>query len=203
MAIKAASSTGRDKLLEAAQHIMQAKGFAGATVDEICSAAGLTKGAFFHHFKSKEDLGEAVIERFWKALSEALQCSADSTERDPLNRVCRLADAIGALAKQPPLSEGCLLGNFIQELSTSHPALQSLCVGYISDWSGAIEQDLSEAARQRGGIKDANPRELAEQFISLVEGGLILAKAHQDPNVVSRGMEHFKRYLKSLYGPIS
>lgn len=198
-----ASSAGRDRLLEAAQRIMQAKGFAAATVEEICNTAGLTKGAFFHHFKSKEDLGGAVIERFWTALAEALQPAGEVAEPDPLNRVFRLADTIAALSQHPPLSDGCLLGSFVQELSQSHPALHSLCSRYFSDWTSAIERDLSEAAKLRGTLEAINARELAEHFIAVVEGGLILAKAHQNPDVVSRGMEHFKRYLTSLYGPIS
>ncbi|QXX76066.1 TetR/AcrR family transcriptional regulator [Methylovirgula sp. HY1] len=191
--------TGRDKLLEAAQRIMQIKGFMATTVDEICDAAGLTKGAFFHHFKSKEDLGSAVVERFWSGLANALQ-SPTATDPDPLERVCHVADMIAALSKSPPLSDGCLLGSFVQELSESHPALHSLRARYFSDWADAIERDLSEAATGRDMKTGADAKELAEHFIALVEGGLILAKTHHEASTVSRSMEHFKRYLRSLYG---
>ncbi|MHB8884716.1 MAG: TetR/AcrR family transcriptional regulator [Methylovirgula sp.] len=191
--------TGREKLLEAAQRIMQIKGFAATTVDEICDAAGLTKGAFFHHFKSKEDLGSAVVERFWSGLANALQ-STTATDPDPLKRVYRMADLVAALSKRPPLSDGCLLGNFVQELSESHPALHSLCAQYFSEWAATIERDLSEAAKERGMMTRADAKELAEHFIALVEGGLILAKAHHEASTVSRSMEHFKCYLRSLYG---
>jgi len=191
---------GRDRVLKAAQQIIQANGFAAATVDEICGAAGLTKGAFFHHFTSKEDLGSAVVEQFWSSLCEALQ-SAAANEPDALKRVFRMADGIAALSKQPPLSGGCLLGSFVQELSESHPALYGQCAGYFSDWAKAVERNLREANKQRGVTPDA--KELAEEFIALIEGSLILAKAHHRTDVVSRNMKHFKRYLTMLYEPNS
>ena len=59
-------SPTKEKLLEAAQQLMLAKGFPATTVDEICEAAGFTKGSFFHYFESKEHLGKEVLDRFYQ-----------------------------------------------------------------------------------------------------------------------------------------
>mgnify|MGYP003395515101 CR=1 FL=1 len=82
----------REKLLDSAQQLMLAKGFVATTVDEICDAAGVTKGSFFHYFKSKEDLGKVVLERFCQVRLQLMQGSPSQKKKDPLERIYGLVD---------------------------------------------------------------------------------------------------------------
>ena len=117
----------REKLLAAAEQLMLTKGFVATTVDEICAAAGLTKGGFFHYFKSKEELGKAALDRFCHVRLKLMQESPSQKKKDPLERVYGWVDFAIEMSKSPMAKNGCLLGNFAQELSDTHPAMRSLC----------------------------------------------------------------------------
>ncbi|MBI4490372.1 MAG: TetR/AcrR family transcriptional regulator, partial [Deltaproteobacteria bacterium] len=80
-------SSTQERLLDASQQLMLAKGFVATTVDEICEAAGVTKGSFFHYFKSKEDLGKSVLDRFCHVRLKLMQGSPSQKKKDPLERV--------------------------------------------------------------------------------------------------------------------
>src|SRR6516165_9501060 len=85
-------SDARTRLLDAAMQVIRAQGYAGTTVDDICGAAGLTKGAFFHHFESKEELAVAAAAHF-SQMAERLFGAAPYRElADPLDRVLGYID---------------------------------------------------------------------------------------------------------------
>ena len=118
--------TTKDKLLGGALELMLAKGFAATTIDEVCERAGVTKGGFFHYFQSKDQLGKEVLERFCvsgRNLHEAF-CGR---ETDPLKRVYRYIDGAIAMAQDPAMSRGCLLGLFAQELCDTNPQIRQAC----------------------------------------------------------------------------
>ena len=71
MTASTAKRDAKDKLLDAALTVIRTKGYSATTVDDLCVSAGVTKGAFFHHFKSKEDLGVAAAE-FWSTMTGEL-----------------------------------------------------------------------------------------------------------------------------------
>ena len=195
-----AYSPTKEKLLEAAQQLMLAKGFAATTVDEICEAAGFTKGSFFHYFTSKEQLGKAVLDRFFLAMVQKVQKGSFHGKSDPLQHIYDYVDCFSDLTKDPLLANGCLLGNFAQELSDTHPEIRSLCAQRFSQWAEALKRDLDEAKTRYAPKAPFDTRSLAEHFIAVLEGSLILAKAKQDMTIFEKNLWHFKRYLRSLFG---
>ena len=86
------STATRSKLLDAARDVIRTKGYAATTVDDICAAAGVTKGGFFHHFPSKEQLGIAAIEQFGAAASAIFASAPYASEPDPRDRVLGYVD---------------------------------------------------------------------------------------------------------------
>ena len=106
-----AESPTKDKLLDAAQRLMLAKGFPATTVEEICETAGLTKGSFFHYFESKDDLGTAVLDRYAGRGLGALETAPFRRQRDPLKRIIASIDYWIDLLNDPSTECGCLLGN--------------------------------------------------------------------------------------------
>ena len=187
------------KLLEAAQRLMLAKGYTATSVDEICEAAEVTKGSFFHYFGSKEDLGRAVLDYFMSSMSRAAQDSPFSQKRDPLQRVYGHIDFLIEVSKDPERRSGCLLGNFAQVLSDTHPDIRSLCAGHFSRWAGMLKHELDEAKTAHA-IKGAvDTQVLSEHFIALFEGSLMLAKTQRDIEIIGRNLRNFKQYLKSIF----
>jgi TetR/AcrR family transcriptional repressor of nem operon len=189
----------KEKLLDAAERLMLAKGFVATTVDEICHEAGLTKGSFFHYFKSKENLGKAVLDRFCQVRLELLQQSPSQKNTDPLERIYGWIDFAIEMSKSPMAQNGCLLGNFAQELSDTHPQMRSSCARHFTDWAGLLKKELDEAKAKHRPEALLDTTSLAEHLIAIIEGALILAKAKQDMAVMEQSLLHFRRYVKSLF----
>jgi len=193
--------TTKDKLLNCALDLMLIKGFAATSLDEICQKAGLTKGCFFHYFKSKENLGKALLEKFCchfqKLIEEA--CGCDDRELNPLTRVYRHIDFAIQMSKASIEGKGCLIGTFAQELSDTHPQIRSLCAQGFTEWAKILQNDLHDAKARYAPRASFEVKSLAEYFIAVVEGSQILAKAKKDKRVVQHNLGHFKQYLQILF----
>lgn len=189
----------RERLLETAQHLMRVKGYAATTIDEICVAAGVTKGAFFHYFADKQDLGKAALEEFMAAQQRRVQKSVAATEADPLKRVYGYVDFAIKLSRDPASRHGCLLGNFAQELSDTHHEIRDLCAQHFSQWAEVLRRDLEAAQARHAPRAKFDTASLADHFIAVFEGALIMGRAKQDMRVVEQSLKHFRNYLQSLF----
>lgn len=177
---------------------MLAKGFVATTVDEICKAAGVTKGSFFHYFKSKEDLAQAALDRFFYSQLEQVGRSVTVRADDPLVRVYGLIDAAVTMAKGPAGRKGCLLGQFAQELSDTHPELREQCAQRFAEWTALLRAELDAVKAKHRPSAQIDTASLAEHLIAVIQGSLILAKAKQDFSLVETHLNHFKAYLESI-----
>lgn len=189
----------RERLLETAQKLMRAKGYAATTIDEICAAAGVTKGAFFHYFTDKQDLGKAALAGFMSAQQRRVQQSALAPDADPLKRVYGYVDVAIKLSRDPASRHGCLLGNFAQELSDTHHEIRDLCAQHFSQWAEVLRRDLEAAKIRHAPRAKFDTASLADHFIAVFEGALIMGKAKQDMRVVEQSLKHFRNYLQSLF----
>ena len=115
----------KDKLLDAAHQLMLGKGYVATTVDEICEAAKVTKGSFFHYFESKDDLAETLLERVCESSSPLR--GPELTEKDPLKRIYARIDFVIEMVRKCGDVKGCIVGTFGQELSDTHPKIRELC----------------------------------------------------------------------------
>jgi TetR/AcrR family transcriptional repressor of nem operon len=193
-------SPTRQKLLDAAQELMLGKGYTATSVEEICEAAGLTKGSFFHYFEGKEHLGRVVAERFSATMQQVFQSAPFHQKKDPLERVFGRIDFLIELARSPQRPRGCLLGTFVQELSATHPGIRSVCATCFADAARSFQQDLDEARTRYAPRSRWSSQSLAEHLTAVAQGALILAKAKQDPEAMAEGLTHFRTYLEYLFG---
>ena len=194
-------SKARQRLLDVAQELMLKKGFASTSIDEVCKRSNLTKGGFFHYFKSKEDLGKQLLERFCCHSQERMSsCCCGEKKLDPLKRVYRYIDYAIELSKNSSGDKGCLMGTFASELSDTSSDIRDLCVKGFDDWAKVIRKDLAEAKTKYAPKASFDVGSLAEHFVAIFEGSQILAKAKQNRKIIKNNLEHFKRYLKSLFG---
>ncbi|MGA8945909.1 MAG: TetR/AcrR family transcriptional regulator, partial [Pseudolabrys sp.] len=114
----------RTRLLDTAMQVIRAKGYTASTVDDICEAAGLTKGAFFHHFKSKEDLAVAAAAHFSQMAERLFGDASYRRLADPLDRLFGYIDFRTAILAGPLPQFTCLLGTMVQEAYDTHPAIR-------------------------------------------------------------------------------
>ncbi|KAF0244517.1 MAG: TetR family transcriptional [Planctomycetota bacterium] len=189
----------REKLLDAATSLMLSQGYNGTSVDAICAEAGVTKGSFFHYFESKDELGRAALQRFCTKMEWKFEL-AIGLDKDPWKRVLGYLDAVEQIAKDPEASRGCLLGGFAAEMCDCNSAIRSQCCSGFRSWTEKFGEVLAAAKKSVAPRAAWDPHEVAEHFIAVLEGSLLLTKAQRDPAVVARNVRHFRAYLKGLCG---
>ncbi|HWA90248.1 MAG TPA: TetR/AcrR family transcriptional regulator [Rhizomicrobium sp.] len=190
--------TARQKLIEAALALVRTKGYAATSVDELCARAGVTKGAFFHHFASKNDLAVAAAEH-WSATTGALFAGAAyHSHADPLDRV------LGYVAFRRELLRGtvpeftCLVGTMVQEAYSTSPDIRDACDASISGHAATLENDIAEAMAQRG-VTGFTPASLALHTQAVLQGAFILAKAKGGAAIAAESIDHLRRYIALVF----
>lgn len=189
------------KLVDAGVNLMRRQGFNATTVDNICSEAGVTKGGFFHYFKSKEDLAQAAVTRFREVKAGDFDGAPFRKLADPLDRVWGRLDYVkesSGGADRP--TRGCLVGVFAQELSFTHPELREACQSGFTRMAEDFEKDLVEAKKLYAPKADFNPKNVALLYLTIIQGSLMVAKAAAANDVLMENVEQFRRYLQSLFG---
>lgn len=192
----------RSRLLEAARDVIRAKGFAATSVDDLCRAAGVTKGAFFHHFDSKEALGVAAAE-YWAETTSAFFATAPYHDHaDPLDRVLAYVDFRRQIIAGRLEEFTCLVGTMVQETYDSSPAIRNACGASILGHAETLVPDI-QAAMRRHGIGDADwtAESLARHTQAVLQGAFILAKASDRPDFALESVDHLKRYIALLFEP--
>ena len=190
----------RTKLLDAAMDVIRGKGFAATSVDELCQAAGVTKGAFFHHFRSKEELGVAAAAHFG-AMAEGLFAAAGYRQlADPLDRLLGYVDFRREILQGELPEYTCLLGTMVQEAYATHPAIRAACEREITGHALTLEPDIAALLARRGRT-DIDPAGLALHIQGVLQGAFILAKTTGDARVAADSLGHLRRYLTLLFEP--
>jgi TetR/AcrR family transcriptional regulator, transcriptional repressor for nem operon len=189
----------KTKLLDAALHVIRAKGYAATTVDDICHHAGVTKGSFFHHFKSKDELALDAVAH-WGMMTDDFFTSAPYHQaKDPLDRVLGYIDFRAEILTGDLPDYTCLLGTLVQETYDTHPVIRAACDQSLSSHIAVLTRDI-EAAKKRYMPRAAWTAESVGYFIQAVlQGSFIFAKAKQSPEVVRGNLAHLRRYLGLLF----
>jgi TetR/AcrR family transcriptional regulator, transcriptional repressor for nem operon len=196
MAISA-KPDGKTRLLDAALAVIRTKGYGGATVDEICRAAGLSKGSFFHYFPDKEALAIAAAEHFSDGAAALFAAAAYRDDPDPRERVLRYTDQRAALLRGDFADFTCLLGTMVQETYATHPAIRDACDQHIRLHARDVAKDLEAAKRAYAPDAPWTAESMALFTQAVIQGAFILAKAHDDPDVAVDCVSHLRRYLET------
>jgi TetR/AcrR family transcriptional repressor of nem operon len=193
------TSTAKAKLLDAAFAVIRTKGFAATSVDDLCAAAGVTKGAFFHHFKSKDDLAVAAANH-WSEVTGALFASAPyHAHEDPLERVLGYLDFRKELLKGNVPEFTCLVGTMVQEAYETNPQIRAACDASISGHADNIAADIAEAMKRHNIKADWTAESLALHTQAVLQGAFILAKAKGGADVAAESIDHLARYIELLF----
>ena len=168
------------------------KGFTRSSVDEICRRAGTTKGAFFHHFENKQEVGLLALDRFAQLLTDSLQNGA--TAEDPTQRLLDYLDRAMLVGDSVPPYPTCLLAVLTLELAAANPTFRSASHKAFGRWLDDVEKLINEAAI--ASKKDLKPRELAELFVATLEGSLIMARARGDHAIIEKNVASFREYMR-------
>jgi TetR/AcrR family transcriptional regulator, transcriptional repressor for nem operon len=194
----------RDKIIAIAEQLLFDQGFSGTSLNDVMKVANLSKGAFFHHFKGKEQLGFAVLERWADADDDLIKkfvARANTLGEDPLQIAIIFIKLFEEWLTEleEPLG-GCLLASFTYEnarFDTSmRDYIEQRLTGWMAIYSGIFD-NLAE--KQTPKQPDVSAQGLTELLASIIEGGLLMARAMNDRNYLVRQLKQFRRHLVLLF----
>ncbi len=194
----AAAEASVAKLLDAAVHVIRAKGYSAARVEDICAEAGLTKGAFFHHFASKEACAVAAAAHFAANADAIFDAAPYAGLPDPRARALGYVEFRKSILAGELPQFTCLLGTMVQEAYDTHPVIRQACDRYIGEHAARLEADLAQAKALHTPEADWNPKTAALFSQAVLQGAFILAKASHGPKVAADCLDHLKRYFETL-----
>jgi TetR/AcrR family transcriptional repressor of nem operon len=193
----------RERILDAAEALILDHGFAATSVDSVVARAGITKGAFFHHFGSKADLAHALIERFARADREFFAAQLERARRlasDPLQQVLLLIglyeEAFEAMEEPTP---GCLFASYIYENKLFDEATLAVLRESTLHWRYQMRALLEEVARKHPPRLEVDMDSLADLFYSITEGAYVMMKTLGDRSLLPRQARHLRHYLELLF----
>jgi len=195
----------RTRILDAAQAMILGRGYAGVSVDQLIQSVGLTKGAFFHHFKSKGQLARALIQRYADQgveLFHSLMGRAKKLSNDPLQQLLILiglySELFEDLAEPYP---GCLMAAYVYELQQFDQETRAI----VNIELELSRRELSKLIREIMAIypprREIDPESLADGFMSTFEGAFILSKSLNEPDITVAQLRHYRNYVDLLFRP--
>jgi TetR/AcrR family transcriptional repressor of nem operon len=189
----------KTKLLAAALDMVRAKGYSATTVDDICHAAGVTKGSFFHHFKSKDDLALTAA-AYWGEMTEGFFAAAPyHRSADPLERLLGYIDFRAEILRGDLPDYTCFLGTLVQETYATHPAIRVACDQGIAAHIAILTRDVAAAKKLYAPDAPWSADSVGQFIQSVLQGAFVLAKAKQGPEVVRESLAHLRRYLGLIF----
>ncbi len=198
MAIRGAART---QLLDAGVAVIRQRGLAATTVDDICRAAGVTKGAFFHHFESKDAYAVAVAEH-WTATTSAMFAAADfHTAPSPRERVMAYLDLRDELIGDVAAEYACAAGTMVQEAFDSSPAVRDACGASILGHAATLEADLAAALADAADPGPVTAAGLARFTQVVLQGAFIVGKAGDQSALAREAVAHLRDYFTRVLAP--
>jgi len=195
----------RTRILDAAEGLMLERGFAGTSVDEVIASAGTTKGGFFHHFASKQELARALVERYVAVDMELLDdlfTRAERLSRDPLQQLLLFVglqeEAADELASDEP---GCLYASFCYERNLVDEATRDLIADAVRAWRTRTRAKLDEVVAVYPPRVPVDLDALADEGLAVFEGAYVLSRALGEPKLLKGQLRHFRNYLELLFSP--
>jgi TetR/AcrR family transcriptional regulator, transcriptional repressor for nem operon len=191
----------RQKLLDAALSLIREKGYSSTSVDELCIHAGVTKGAFFHHFKSKDALAVAAANHWSEITGAFFETAPYHGHSDPLDRVLGYLEFRKAILTGEIAEFTCLVGTMVQEIYGTHPDIRAACEASISGHAAKVEMDIAAAMKRHRIRASWTAGSLALHTQAVLQGSFVIAKAKGSATIAAASIDHLYRYIELLFRP--
>ena len=189
----------REAILEAATGLMHLKGYQATTLDDVLRESGVGKGNFYYHFKSKEDLGYAILDQVVSVfLERTLDPCFSETSTPRLTQIRCFLDRVLEAQRERNCVGGCVLGNLAAELSDVHEGFRERLSGVFKAWRERLTGALAQAQAAGCVRPECRPDAVAQFLVASLEGAILVTKLTKDITVMERCVEELKRYL-TLY----
>ena len=193
----------KQRILDATEGLVFQHGFAATTIDRVLEGTGLTKGAFFYHFKTKAARGQALIERFAsrdEATLEKFMRRAEKLSDDPLQQ---LLIFIGLMKEPfedlPEPTPGCLFASYIYQPMEIAPGAAGVAADTVMKWRRRLVDKLAAAVDRHRPRPPVDIDDLADHLTVVLEGAYVVSKVLDDPSLPVRQLELFRRHIEALF----
>jgi len=191
----------REAILEAASRLIHVHGYNHTALDDVLRESGVGKGNFYYHFKSKEELGYAILDQIIGSfLDRTLEPCFSDPEGRALTQIRCFLDRVLETQRERNCVGGCPLGNLASELSDVHEGFRARLASVFAAWRERLTEVL-RTAQSRGTVDGTcRPEAVADFLVASLEGAILLTKLTKDIAVMERCVAETKRYL-SLFEP--
>jgi TetR/AcrR family transcriptional repressor of nem operon len=202
MAPRSGTAT-RERILDAAEGMILNQGYAATSIDQIIDRVGLTKGSFFYHFKTKNDLAQALIDRYSRADARLLNdnlARAEKLSSDPLQQLLIFVGLFLEMAEQ--LEEpypGCLFASYCYESGLFDDEINDVVARAILAWRKVIGDKLRAAVEIHPPRVEFDVDSLADMLTVVFEGAFILSRSLKAPQIFAEQLRHYRGYLQLLF----
>lgn len=191
--------------MDAAQKLILDHGFGGTTVDSIIELAGVSKGAFFHHFSSKGELAHALVTRYADVDIGNLKQTLDKAEglsEDPLQQllifVKLFEQEIESLEEPYP---GCLFASYLYQSGLFNDEILEIIRQWMLTWRKRIMEKLERIIQIYPPIQEINIESLADMLLVIFEGSFVLSQSMNENKIIARQLSNYHTYLQLLFDP--
>lgn len=195
----------RDRLMDIAEKQILDYGFAATSIEGLIAEAGITKGGFFYHFKSKDDLAYALMERYRKTdellFSDLFDRAAELTD-DPLQQMLVFVKLLSEMmADLEDIHPGCLVASFTYESKQVNESVRKITEDSVRDWRRLFKGQIEKINQVYTPRLAASSEDLADMLSTIIEGGIIVSRAINDQSVLVKQLLEYRSYLKLMYEP--
>ncbi len=190
----------RAHIMEAAFLQIYRSGFQGVSVADIVEKTNVTKGAFFHHFPTKQALGYAIVDETLREMVLNRWIRPLAAYRNPVQGILKQLKKIIEATTEETLVFGCPLNNLIQEMSAVDPVFSEKLRSVMEMWVDEVEKYLKKGQSDGYLMPTVNPRQLAEFVIMVHEGVFGMAKSLKDKKVMWSLYDSLREHLNSVSG---
>ncbi|MBC8241521.1 MAG: TetR/AcrR family transcriptional regulator [Alphaproteobacteria bacterium] len=193
----------RDRLLETAEQAVLAKGFAATSIDELIATVGITKSGFFYHFKNKEELAKALLQRYIDnedVLLDSLFDRADELHEDPLHGfLIGLKMLAEMMTDLPDGHPGCLVASYCYQENLFSKDVHALNKEAVLAWRSRFRDRFDLIAAHYPPRVEVDLDALADMVSVLVDGGIIISKVVREKNVLPQQIMLFRDYVRVIF----
>ncbi|MCF7805292.1 MAG: TetR/AcrR family transcriptional regulator [Candidatus Marinimicrobia bacterium] len=193
----------REKILNVAHSLILDLGFSGTTVDAVIEKTGVSKGAFFHHFSSKDELGRILVQRYAEGDAKHLEETLDKAEDlsdDPLQQLLIFVKLFEQEMKT--LDEpypGCLFASYLNQSELFDDQVMEIIRNSMLHWRHRVSEKLKEVDQQNTPRIEVDYTSLADMLLVIFEGAYVLSGSLKEPEIIANQLSHYHSYLRLLF----
>jgi len=195
-----ATKSTKDQILDAASRLISVRGYHCTSLDDVLRESGVGKGNFYHYFRSKEELGYAILDRIVGGFVErTLEPSFSDPSLAPLEQIHGFFDRVVESLRERNCVGGCPMGNLASELSDVHEGFRQRLAEVFTLWRERVSGALAQAQRRAEFSARAEPAKVAQFIVASLQGAILMTKVTKEIKVMEECAAELKAHLE-LYG---